>query len=63
MQAFYLPTGEAVMIACGILMHITNVTRVIRYMNSNEYQAEGIGVYDGDHFINNDAYHWWYARP
>jgi N-methylhydantoinase B/oxoprolinase/acetone carboxylase alpha subunit len=56
MQAFYLPTGEAVMIACGILMHIMNVTRVIRYMNQNEYQAEGIGLYEGDHFINNDAY-------
>ncbi|MGD0485698.1 MAG: hydantoinase B/oxoprolinase family protein [Syntrophorhabdales bacterium] len=56
MQAFYLPTGEAVMIACGILMHIMNVTRVIKYMNSNDYQAEGIGIYDGDHFLNNDAY-------
>lgn len=56
MQAFYLPTGEAVAIACGILMHIMNVTRVIKYMSANEYQGEGIGIYDGDHFINNDAY-------
>lgn len=56
MQAFYLPTGEAASIACGILMHIMNITRVIKYMESNEYQAEGIGVYEGDHFINNDAY-------
>jgi acetophenone carboxylase len=37
-------------------MHIMNVTRVIRYMNSSEYESEGIGIYDGDHFINNDAY-------
>ena len=56
MQAFYLPTGEAVVIACGILMHIMNVTRVIRYMRDNEYEKEGIGIYDGDQFINNDAY-------
>ncbi len=56
MQAFYLPTGEAVVIACGILMHIMNVTRVIKYMNSNEYEKEGVGIYDGDQFINNDAY-------
>ncbi|WP_206808768.1 hydantoinase B/oxoprolinase family protein [Paradesulfitobacterium ferrireducens] len=55
-QAFYLPTGEAVHIACGILMHILNVTRVIRYMRANNYEAEDIGIYDGDQFINNDAY-------
>lgn len=54
-QAFYLPTGHAVHIACGILMHILNVTRVIRYMIANRY-AEDIGFYEGDQFINNDAY-------
>jgi len=56
MQAFYLPSGEAVMIACGILMHIMNITRVIKYMDSAAYQEQGIGIYEGDHFINNDAY-------
>ncbi|MHB0979058.1 MAG: hydantoinase B/oxoprolinase family protein [Thermoleophilia bacterium] len=56
MQAFYLPSGEATAIACGILMHIMNVTRVIGYMASKEYETEGIGVYEGDQFINNDAY-------
>ncbi|MCL5958650.1 MAG: hydantoinase B/oxoprolinase family protein, partial [Chloroflexi bacterium] len=55
-EAFYLPNGQAANIACGILMHIMNVTRVIGFMNENRYDAEGIGVYDGDQFINNDAY-------
>lgn len=54
--AFYLPSGEAVHIAAGIFMHIMNVTRVIRYMNANRYDADDIGIYDGDQFINNDAY-------
>jgi acetophenone carboxylase len=55
-EAFYLPNGEAAHLACGILMHIMNVTRVIKYMNENRYDAEDIGIYDGDQFINNDAY-------
>ena len=55
-EAFYLPTGEASHIAAGILMHIMNVTRVIRYMDANNYTADDIGVYEGDQFINNDAY-------
>ena len=55
MVAFYLPTGEAVSIACGILMHLMNVTRIIRYMEVNNY-AEDIGIYDGDAFYNNDPY-------
>lgn len=56
LEAFYLPSGEAVDIACGILMHFMNVTRVIRHMNKNHYEADDIGIYDGDHFLNNDAY-------
>ena len=55
-EAFYLPNGEASHIAAGILMHIMNVTRVIRYMDANDYASEDIGVYEGDQFINNDAY-------
>lgn len=55
-SAFYLPTGEGVDIVAGILMHFLNVTRAIRYMNQQEYFKEGIGVYDGDMFINNDTY-------
>jgi N-methylhydantoinase B len=54
-EAIYLPNGEAALIAPGILMHIMNVTRVIRYMNAERY-TEDIGIYEGDEFINNDAY-------
>ncbi len=55
LEGFYLPEGEAAHVACGILMHVMNVTRCIRYMTENRY-AEDIGIYDGDQFINNDAY-------
>lgn len=54
--AYYLPEGPAAAIACGILMHVMNVTRVIRYMRENRYEEAGIGIYEGDQFINNDAY-------
>lgn len=56
LEAFYIPTGEAADIACGILMHFMNITRGIRYMIQNRYDAEDIGVYEGDQFVNNDAY-------
>ena len=56
MESFYLPTGEGVDIAAGILMHFMNITRGIRYMNENDYKAEDIGIYEGDQFVNNDAY-------
>lgn len=55
-EAFYLPNGEAALIAAGILMHIMNVTRVIRYMTEENYDSEDIGINEGDQFINNDAY-------
>ncbi|MFC1906461.1 hydantoinase B/oxoprolinase family protein [Chloroflexota bacterium] len=54
-EAYYRPDGEAVHLAAGILMHIMNVTRVIRYMNANQYDTN-IGIYENDQFINNDAY-------
>ena len=56
LEAFYLPTGEAADISCGILMHFLNVTRVINYMKENKYDEPGIGVYEGDQFMNNEAY-------
>lgn len=56
LEAFYLPSGEAVDIAAGILMHFLNITRVIKYMKENRYDAPGIGIYDGDQFMNNEAY-------
>ena len=52
MEAFFLPTGEAVDIAAGILMHFMNITRCIKYMIANRYEADDIGIYDGDQFMN-----------
>ena len=56
MEAFYVPSGEGADIAAGILMHFLNITRGIRYMITNGYGAEDIGIFEGDQFINNDAY-------
>ncbi len=55
LQGFYTPSGEAALVACGILMHTQNITRCVRYMHDNRY-SEDIGIYDGDQFVNNDAY-------
>jgi len=55
-EAFYLPNGEAAHISSGILIHILNVTRVIKYMEEHGYEGEGIGINEGDQFINSDAF-------
>jgi N-methylhydantoinase B/oxoprolinase/acetone carboxylase alpha subunit/acetone carboxylase gamma subunit len=55
-SAFYLPTTfEAASLACGILMHLMTTTRVLRYMQKEDY-ARDIGIYPDDQFICNDAY-------
>jgi N-methylhydantoinase B len=55
-QAFFNLKGEAVGMACGILIHIGAATRCIHYALNEGYDKPGIGIYDGDMFINNDAY-------
>ena len=54
-MGYYLPDGEAALMATGILIHIMNVTGCIQYMIQNNY-AEDIGIYEGDMFLNNDPY-------
>ena len=54
---YFLKDGEAAFISSGILMHILNVTGVIRYAINHQYLEDpGIGVYEGDAFINNDPW-------
>lgn len=54
---YCLNDGEAVLISSGILMHILNATRVIRYALDNRYPEDpGVGIYEGDMFINNDPW-------
>lgn len=56
-QGYFLKDGEAVHISCGILVHILNVTRVIEYMTAQGYAEDpGIGINEGDAFINNDPW-------
>ncbi|MCL5962225.1 MAG: hydantoinase B/oxoprolinase family protein [Chloroflexi bacterium] len=54
-EAVFLPNGDIVHIACGILIQFQSVTHAIRYMIRNNY-GDDIGFYDGDQFINNDAH-------
>ena len=54
-MGYYLPNGEAALMATGILIHIMNVTGCIQYMIENNY-AEDIGIYEGDMFIHNDPF-------
>jgi N-methylhydantoinase B/oxoprolinase/acetone carboxylase alpha subunit len=54
-MGYYLPDGEAALMATGIMIHIMNVTGCIQYMIQNNY-AEDIGIYEGDMFLNNDPY-------
>ncbi len=54
-EAVFLPNGDIVHLACGILIQFQSVTHAIRYMIANNY-GEDIGFYDGDQFINNDAH-------
>ena len=54
-MGYYLPDGEAALIATGIMIHIMNVTGCIQYMIQDNY-AEDIGIYEGDMFLNNDPY-------
>lgn len=53
--AYYNLDGNAADIACGILIHILNITRCIKYMEAQDYAAS-IGINEGDIFINNDAH-------
>ena len=55
-QAFFNVSGEAIGMACGILIHIGAATRCIHYALREGYDKPGIGIYEGDMFINNDAY-------
>lgn len=51
----FLPTGDTVAMAAGLILHVNSISRAIKYMMANKY-AEDIGIYDGDHFLNNDAH-------
>ena len=54
-MGYYLPDGEAALIATGIMIHIMNVTQCIHYMIQNNF-TEDIGIYEGDMFLNNDPF-------
>jgi len=52
---FYKPDGDAVLMAAGIFVHVTTMSRAIKYMIQDKYE-EDIGIYEGDVFLNNDPH-------
>lgn len=54
-EAVYLPSGDSVVMASGVLCHVNTVSRAIKHMIKDSY-AEDVGFNPGDQFINNDAH-------
>ena len=54
-EAVYLPSGDSVVMAAGVLCHVNTVSRAIKHMISDSY-ADDVGFNPGDQFINNDAH-------
>jgi N-methylhydantoinase B/oxoprolinase/acetone carboxylase alpha subunit len=54
-EAVYLPSGDSVVMAAGVLCHVNTVSRAIKHMINDSY-ADDVGFNPGDQFINNDAH-------
>lgn len=53
--AIYTPEGDAVALSNGIMVQVHTMSRFIKWMNSEGYEANP-GIRDGDIFGNNDAF-------
>lgn len=51
----YTPTGDAICLSHGLLVHVHTVSRMIKWMLENDYEAK-VGFQPGDIFFNNDPY-------
>jgi N-methylhydantoinase B len=54
-EAVYLPNGDSILMAAGLMFHVNTLSRAIKYMINDSY-AEDVGFYPGDQFLNNDAH-------
>jgi acetone carboxylase alpha subunit len=52
--ALYTPEGDSVVFSTGIMVHIGVMGNFIKWMISNDYEADP-GIAEGDHFANNDV--------
>lgn len=53
--AIYTPEGDAVALSNGIMVHVHTMSRFIKWMIREGYEANP-GIRDGDIFANNDAF-------
>src|SRR5699024_271174 len=53
--ALYTPEGDAISLSTGIMVHVHNMSRFIKWMIQNGYE-EDPGIRPGDIFANNDAF-------
>jgi acetone carboxylase alpha subunit len=53
--ALYTPEGDAITLSTGILVHVHTMSRFIKWMIRNDYEADP-GINPGDIFANNDAF-------
>ena len=53
--AIYTPEGDAVALSNGIMVHVHTMSRFIKWMIRNGYEADP-GIRAGDIFANNDAF-------
>lgn len=51
----YTPEGDSVALSKGLLVHIHTVSRMIKWMISQDYERK-VGFSEGDYFFNNDPY-------
>ena len=53
--AIYTPEGDAIALSNGIMVHVHTMSRFIKWMIREGYEANP-GIRDGDIFANNDAF-------
>ena len=53
--AIYTPEGDAIALSNGIMVHVHTMSRFIKWMIEQGYEANP-GIRDGDIFANNDAF-------
>lgn len=53
--ALYTPEGDAIALSNGIMVHVHTMSRFIKWMVREGYEADP-GIRDGDIFANNDAF-------
>lgn len=51
----YTPSGDAVALSHGLIVHVHTISRMIKWMIENDYESN-MGFAEGDYYFNNDPY-------